>query len=116
VRLKIVRTYDGWLEGSPQAISQAILQSLPKHAAILLPPAYPLVIISPSPGDLPQWLCVVELQSAQGINYALPDCNSRLYVCCLMANTAWIIDEMMEWILRQIDWEGSAQDYDIMDF
>jgi hypothetical protein len=113
VRWKMVRTYSGWLEGSPKAISNWMRKNLPKLAAEMLPPGHPLAVIGPPKGELPRWLCLVELESPRGIHNADPDFNSRLFVCWFMADTARSLDEIIEALLPELDWEKLAEDYDL---
>ena len=116
VRFNMVGTYSGHLEGSAKTISDYVRKSLPERAARVLAPSRPLAIVPPPAGELPQWLCVAELESRHGVQHTDPDYNSRLYACWFAAGTARSIDEMVEEALPHLDWEGVAEDYDIMDF
>jgi hypothetical protein len=116
VRWKMVGTYAGVIVGSAKAASQAIRETLPERAAELLPPGHPLAVVGPPKGELPQWMCMAELESRRGVHNTDPDFNSRLYVCWFMADTAKSLDEVIESILPNVDWEELAEDYDIMDF
>jgi hypothetical protein len=59
---------------------------------------------------------VAELESQRGVHNTDPDFSSRLYVLWFMADTARSLDEIIASVLLQVDWEGTAEDYDIMDF
>lgn len=115
-RLKLVGTYSGCLEGSAKTISKVIRESLSERVMEVLPPARPLAIVDPPPGELPRWLCVAELESRDGVKHSDPDYNSRLYVCFFTADTTKSVDAMIESILPHVDWEKMAEDYSIMDF
>jgi hypothetical protein len=116
IRWKMVGTYSGFLEGSAKTASQMVRKNLSERAAEMLPPGRPLAVVGPPQGELPQWLCVAELGSRSGVHNTEPEFDSRLYVCWFMADTARSLDEVIESILPQVDWEGVAEDYDIMDF
>lgn len=116
VRLNIVGTYVGVLEGDRLSASPYIRGDLNEKAARILPPSHPLVIIEPPNGELPKWMCVAELESPDSVHNTSPDFNSRLHVCWFMEDTARSLDEEIESILPRINWERSAEDYDIMNF
>ena len=114
VRWKMVGAYSGYLEGSAKAVSQDIRKNLSERAAAMLPPGRPLTIVGSPEGELPQWLCVAELKSRRGVHTTDPNFNSGLYVCWFMADTARSLDEVIESIISQVDWEALAEDYSIM--
>lgn len=116
VRLKMAGTYSGVIEGTAKTASQHIRKDLTERAAGMLPPGRPLAVVEPPQGDLPQWICMAELESRRGVHNTDPDFNSRLYVCWFMADTARSLDEVIASVLPQVDWEQLAEDYDIMDF
>lgn len=116
VRLAMAGTYAGVLEGTPERASQHLLWSAESRAAHLSPPAKPLVVVPPSQMPLPSWTCVAELESRRGVRSDDPDFNSRLYVCWFTDRTDQSIDDMIASVLPQVDWEGQAEDFDIMDF
>ena len=115
-RWNMVGTYSGVLEGSKKDASKVIRENMPEMAAKILPPGHPLLVVGPPKGELPRWLCVAELESPDGVHNTGPDFNSRLYVCWFMEDTARSLDEVIESIIPQIDWERLAEDYDIMSF
>jgi NADH:ubiquinone oxidoreductase subunit D len=112
----MVGTYSGVLEGDRISASPFIRKHLTEMAARIMPPGYPLAVVEPPKGELPQWLCISEFESSYGVHNTGPDFNSLLYVCWLMEDTARSLDEIIESILPQIDWERLAEDYDIMNF
>ena len=116
VRWNMVGTYSGVLEGSKKDASQVFHENLPEMAAKILPPGHPLVVVGPPKGEFPRWLCVAKLESPIGVHNTGPDFNSELYVCWFMGDTARSLDEVIESIILQIDWERQAEDYDIMSF
>ena len=116
VRLAIVPTYAGFLEGSPETTSPCILEELAERVARVLPPAEPLVMVPASRMPLPGWMCVAELGSQQGARQADPDFSSWLYVCWFAEDTNRSIDAMIDAVLPHLDWERVAEDYDVMDF
>ena len=116
VRMNMVGTYSGVIEGSAKTASQQIWRRLKERAAEMLPPGRPLAIVEPPKGELPHWMCMAELASGRGVHITDPDFNSRLYVCWFMADTAKSLDEVIAAILPQLDWEGIAEDYDITIF
>ena len=116
VRFTMRGTYSGVLEGSALTASQVVRESLPERAADLLPPGHPLAIIGPPAGELPPWLCVAQLESGSGVRHTDPDYNSRLYVCWFMDDTTRSLDAILDSILPHLDWEGVAEDYNILDF
>jgi hypothetical protein len=116
VRWNMIGTYSGILEGSKEGASQSIREELPEFAARTLPPGHPLAVIRSPFGELPDWFCVAELESTNSVHNTGPDFFSRLYVCWFMGDTARSLDKVIESILPQIDWEGLAEDYDIMMF
>jgi hypothetical protein len=115
-RFSITPTYAGALGGGPEAASPHILQRLAEQAAEALAPAKPLVAVPTPRVPLPGWLCVAELGSRKGARQTDPDYGSRLYVCWFAEDTARSIDAMVEAILPHLDWDWTAEDYDIMDF
>jgi len=115
-RFAIAPTYAGVLEGTPETVSPHILERVADDAARTLPPGKPLVVVPPPKLPLPGWLCVAELESRRGARQTDPDFSSRLYVCWFANGTDQRIDAMVEAVLPQLDWEGVAEDYDIMDF
>ena len=114
VRWNMIGTYSGILEGSKKGASQYIREELPEKAARTLPPGHPLAIIRSPLGELPDWFCVAELESPNSVHNTGPDFQSRLYVCWFMEDTARSLDEVIESIIPQLDWERLAEDYDIM--
>ena len=116
IRWNMVGTYSGQLEGSKEDVSQYIREELPERAARILQPGHPLAVVEPPKGELPSWFCVAELESTSSVHNTGPDFFSRLYVCWFMGDTARSLDEVIESIIPQIDWEGLAEDYDIMNF
>ena len=116
VRWNMVGTYSGVLEGDRISASSHIREDLTDMVANIMPPGHPLAVIEPPSGELPSWLCVAELESLESIHNNGPDYASRLYVCWFMEDTAWSLDEEIESIIPQLDWERLAEDYDIMDF
>jgi hypothetical protein len=69
------------------------------RAAEMLPPGRPPAVVEPSKGQLPQWMCMAELESRRGVHDTDPDLDLRLYVCCFMADTARSLDEVIASIL-----------------
>lgn len=116
VRWNMVGTYSGVLEGDRISASPFIRNNLTEMATRILPPGHPLAVVEPPKGELPQWLCVAELESPNSVHNTGPDFQSRLYVCWFMEDTARSLDGVIESILPQIDWERLAEDYDIMNF
>jgi hypothetical protein len=116
VRLKMVGTYSGFIEGSAETASRHIREHLTERAAEMLAPGRPLAVVEPPKGELPQWMCLAELESRRGVHNTDPDFSSRLYVCWFMTDTARSLDAVIAALLPQVDWEGIAEDYDIMDF
>ena len=116
VRWNMVGTYSGVLEGDRISASPYIREEVTENAARILPPGHPLAVVEPPKGELPPWFCVAELESTNSVHNTGPDFFSRLYVCWFMGDTARSLDEVIESILPQIDWEGLAEDYNIMMF
>jgi hypothetical protein len=116
VRLKMVGTYSGCLEGTAKTNSERIRERLPERSAKELPPARPLAVVAPPTGELPAWLCVAELESRQGVHHTDPDYSSRLYACWFATDMDRSVNSMIEAILPHLNWEELAEDYDIMDF
>jgi hypothetical protein len=116
VRWNIVGTFSGILEGDRISASSFILKNLAERAARIIPPGKPLAVVEPPKGELPHWLCLAEFESSVGVHTSEPDFNSRLYVCWFMEDTVRNLDEVIESILPQINWESLAEDYDIMSF
>lgn len=54
VRLNMVGTYSGVLEGSKKYASQGFRENLPEMAAKKLPPGHPLAVVGPPKGELPR--------------------------------------------------------------
>ena len=116
VRFGIVETYAGVLEGTAEAASTHIVETAPRRAAAILPPARPLIVVPPGAGALPPWLCVAEFASQQGVSHDDPDYSSRLYACWFARDTTQSIDVMAASILPSLNWEEAAEDFDIVDF
>jgi hypothetical protein len=116
VRWNIVGTYSGFLEGDRISASSFIRKDLSEIVTKILPPGHPLAVAEPPNGELPQWMCVAEFESSVSVHNAGPDFNSRLFVCWFMEDTARSLDEEIESIILQIDWEKLAEDYDITNF
>ena len=115
-RFSMDSTYGGMMEGSPEDVSQSILERLPERAKRILAPAMPLVVVTPSRMPLPSWLCVAELKSRSGARQVDPDFISSLYACWFSDDTACNIDVMVDSILFHLDWERLAEDVNLMDF
>lgn len=116
IRWNMVDTYSGVLEGDKENASKYIREDLPERAARIMPPGHPLALIELPTGELPDWLCVAELESPYSVHNAGPDFFSRLFVCWFMDDTSRSLDDVIETIIPQIDWERLAEDYDIMNF
>lgn len=116
VRFTMVGTYSGIMEGSLEAASQRVRETITEQAADLLPPCRPLVVIDPPLGELPQWICVAHLDSRSGVRHNDADYNSRLYACWFMDDTTQSLDAVLDSVVARIDWDGVAEDYDMMDF
>ncbi len=116
VRWNMIGTYSGVLEGSKKTASRYFRKNIQQRASRLLDPSRPLAIIDSHEVELPNWFCVAELESSSGVHTNNSDFNSRLYVCWFMDNTDKSLDEIIESIIPQIDWDGLAENYDIMDF
>jgi len=113
-RFKMVGTYTGCLEGSVESISQYLRENLAERAAKELPPAFPLAMIPPPKGKLPRWMCVAELVSREAVQSTDPGYISGLYVCWFVENTSLSIDAMIESTLPHLNWEQTAEDYDMI--
>jgi hypothetical protein len=102
VRFKMVGTYSGFIEGSARNASRHIRERLTERAAEMLPPGRPLAVVEPPQGQLPQWMCMAELESRRGVHNTDPNFSSRLCVCWFMADTARSLDEVIASILPQV--------------
>ncbi|HMN60801.1 MAG TPA: hypothetical protein PJ988_10580 [Anaerolinea sp.] len=112
-RLIIRDTYADFLEGTREIASRYIREELPEMAARLLPPGQPLCFVDLGQAELPPWMCLAELDSPDGAKGNGQDTNSRLFVCWFMDNTAMSLDAMIWVVLKGIDWERYAEDYDL---
>ena len=112
----MVKTYAGVLEGTKKVASQYIREDLPRMVSNIMPPGQPLAIIEPPVDELPDWLCVAKLESYLSVHNNGPDFNSRLYVCWFLEDTTRSLDEIIESVIPQIEWENFSEDYDMMNF
>lgn len=103
-------TYAGVYEGSRETASQYIRESLHEKVSRILPPGKPLFVIEPPQGELPRWLCVAGFESMSGVLDHSDDTYSRLFVCWFMEDTGRSLDEVIEAVLKRVDWDDYAED------
>jgi len=115
-RVSILRTYSGCLEGTPETNSPYIREGLGKQIARLMPPGEPLLILDEQRVILPDWLWAARFFSRRGVQHNDPDYNSELYVSWFTEKIGKNLTAELRRVLKQIDWESSARDYDICNF
>ena len=112
-RMMIVDTYAGMYEGTMESASRYIRGELTERAARLLPPAKPIYVVDPGGAELPQWMVVAEFESSDGVHGDDADVCSRLTVCWFLENMSRRIDDMIWIVLKKVDWEKYAEDFDL---
>ena len=107
-------TYAGALEGSPETISQYILESLRDRARADVLRGKPLVLQEPHVRPLPPFRVRAEFESSQGVKESAPDLHSELAVWFFASRIDVSIDELLMPVLQKLDWDAHAQDFDIL--
>jgi hypothetical protein len=113
VGVKISPTYLGQLEGTPERLSDRILEELPKCVVREFGPGSPLVILDADERPLPEWIWIAEFESWTAVATRDTDYHSRLCVCWFTADIDRHLPSEIERVLARVDWESSAEDYDI---
>lgn len=109
--LHISGTYAGVLEGDPRYIHEFLLSDVPREVEHRMPPGKPLIVL-PSELPLPSWKLMAHLESTKGARTDDPDMYSFLYVCWFQKKLAGSLSGMLRKVLRSIDWETQAENYD----
>jgi len=115
-QFKMVGTYRGQMEGTPEALSQRLRRDIAQRAEEEMPPAKPLAVVLPLAGALPSWMCIGEFESRRGVKHKDPDYSSSLYVCWFTDDLSEPLNKLIQQPLSQVDWEQKAEDYNILDF
>lgn len=114
VELEVSQTYRGQLEGSPETATPRILRRLRQAPSEELPHAWPLLVLEPTEFPLPNFRFVAKLISRSAVRTTDADYSSELFLCWFNAKIGVDIMDEIERVLQQVDWEESAEDYDIM--
>lgn len=112
--LKVECTFDGCLEGTPETISESILLDLEKRLSKNLSSETALAILPCDQIPLPSYQFLMRLESPDAVRTDDSDYASSLTVCWFEDNLNRSIQEMIDWVIRQVDWEAQAKDYDRM--
>jgi hypothetical protein len=59
---------------------------------------------------------VAQLEAREGVHHHDPDYDSRLHMMFYAADLGGPLLSLIAENLKQVDWEGTAEDYDIMGF
>ena len=115
VGLKVVATYEGWLEGSRESISQIIIERLSSVNSRLGPGEIPMLVLPIDILPLPSFRWTVELSSPRGVKNTDPDYDSMLKVTWFADAKLFdlTVHEIVESKLAIVDWEQYAADIDI---
>ena len=113
VRMHVDRTYAGLLEGTRAAATPHVLAATHEDVARLLPPGRPLLIIRDGTSELPPYRLIAELQSRRAVSTTDPDWASRLFICWFVEELEGAsIDALVQSVLRSVNWETHAEDFD----
>ncbi len=115
VRLKALHvsgTYAGVLEGAPRHIHKFVLPRVPREVEEHMPPGKPLIIL-PAVLPLPSWKIVAHLESRSGARTDDPDMYSCLFICWFQQSLTGSLQGMLRKVLRSIDWEAHAENFDV---
>ena len=114
VRLHVDRTYAGLLEGTPTSATPHLLARAHDDVARTLPPGRPLLVVHDGEAELPAYRLIAEFESRRGVGTNDPDWASRLFVCWFVDDVGTSsIDHFVQSVLRAVDWETQAQDFDM---
>lgn len=110
--LHVSGTYAGVLEGDPRHIHKFLLPGVPREVEGRMPPGKPLIIV-PAELPLPSWKLMAHLESRSGARTDDPDMHSFLYVCWFQQSLTGSLQSMLRKVLRSVDWEAHAENYDV---
>jgi len=114
-RLRIDGTFAGHMEGSPESVSRYVLKNTPSDVQRDMRPGQPLVVVPPDKMPLPDYRFIAEFESRRGVKHTDPDYSSRLFVCWFQDDLSRSMDQVISDVLKLVDWDASAEDFDIMD-
>ena len=112
--LQLDRTYAGALEGSPEALSQCILEALHARVQDGARQGKPVVIHEPHVTPLPRFRVRAEFESSRAVKESDPDFHSELAVWFFASRIDVSIDELLMPVLQELDWDAHAKDFDIL--
>lgn len=101
-------TYGGVIEGIPEVIQRHLRADLPQAFRRLCGARDPFLLLQPPEGDLPNYLCAVELNSF-GATYGAAGHVSYLTVGWLTSSLDMGVREMVATALARVDWERTAK-------
>ena len=113
--LAVTATFAGWLEGTPETISQHILVHLEGTLKQSQTCDMGLAIIRPDEFTLPSYRFVGTFESPQAINSGDSELGSRLQVCWFGDDLDQSVNEMVHLALSQVNWDAAAVNYDRYD-
>ena len=114
IRLHVDRTYAGVLEGRPAAATPHLLARAHDYVARTLPSGRPLLVVHDGATELPANRLIAEFESRHGVGTSDPDLASRLFVCWFVNDVGTgSIDQLAQSVLRAVDWEAQAGNFDI---
>ncbi len=114
-RLLLTPTYEGVLEGSPALVSQHIRERLASSVPYALGIPAPFVVIDDGAPALPPYRWVASFRSPRAVQRVNdPDYESQLTLCWFTAAIPADIHALFAEALSEMDWDASAEDYDIM--
>jgi hypothetical protein len=116
VRFEAELTFIGLMLGTLERASAFRRKRRERIAERMLPPGKPLAFVDPGGDALPKWTCVVELESRQDVHHDDPDYNSRLYMMFYADDLTISLTDLIATNLEQVEWENTAEDYDITYF
>ena len=102
-------TYAGILEGNPKLIQERVRATLGERFARLCGDSQPLVWLDPPPGDVPGYLCAVDLKSLRSPARGHAGDVSFLTVGWCIDSLDVPISEMTRIALEPVDWDRHAR-------
>jgi hypothetical protein len=115
-RLRIDGTFAGHMEGSPESVSKFVLKHTPSDVQSDMRPGQPLVVIQSDEMPLPDFRFIAKFESSRGVKQTDPDYSSQLYVCWFQGDLSRSMDQVISDVLKRVDWEANAEDFDISFF
>jgi hypothetical protein len=112
-KLSLTSTYAGQLEGTPATITSHLRK---RFAEELAQAETGLVVLDDGQPELPAYRWEASFNSRSGVRHTDSDYSSRLTIRWFSDTIPADLHAVISAVLSRVDWEVSADDYDIMDF